>query len=148
MKRLSILIAPLTILAWPQSASAEDFTFDVPVHVASMPRLTQGRVECVVSALPVGADGRFANENLIGRARQAITFGDRGYDGTVTVAFDNTSARPSTDARSYRCSLFGEVLNDSGHPVSLYADTWRYDYPPVAHVPIDREVTVVEANLP
>ena len=148
MIRSNILLISVVVAAVAsQPASATDFTFDVPVHVSNMPRLARGYVECFVSAVPVGGDV-LAVDNVIGRNRTFFDFTDRGYDGTVTVAIDNSSRRSSSEARSYSCSMFGSVLNDSGNPVSVYAETWRFDYPAVTHINVDRETTRIRANLP
>jgi hypothetical protein len=100
---LGLLLAPLT-------ATAADFTFNVPVNVQNQnENIDRGEVQCNVLRAQQTSQNR-----SIGQGVQFFTLDNSGsFQGTLTIAiFANTDEDPA-EARSYTCELkFRDINGD------------------------------------
>ena len=146
MFRPIFLIALAATVASP--ASATDFTFDVPVSISNLPRVTRARIQCFVSNLPAGTDGWAAGDHVIGRSDVWVELTNGSYNGTVTVPVENSGILRSADARGYACTLTGSALNDSGAVVTLHPSIWGRTLSGMGAGTLERETTRLDANIP
>lgn len=147
MKR-SLLLVVATAMVAASPAIAADFTFDVPLRLTNMPGVTSVTVRCLVSRVAAGADGYAATENVIGRNAASVPISGGSYDGTVTVAVDNSSIHPSSEARSYMCYMSGELVDSTGRHFSLNFGDFNRTYETVTGIRLDRYSNEAAGALP
>lgn len=141
------LLAPIAGLCAATTANAADFTFDVPVSVRDVPMVTQVRVECFVSTVPIGGDARAADANVVGRGFTVVDAPAGTFDGTVAVPVENRGVLRSSEARSYGCYIIGLGRSASGTQISL-SGNWSYNLERMTGTPLVSQNLSTEANLP
>lgn len=92
------LFALVTVAVLPQSAAAQDFTFDVPVALVDLPPdITNAQVACYLMNAERGG-------TMIGQGNAWVPISGGAYEGTLSVPV-NATGDPSL-ARAYNCRLF------------------------------------------
>src|SRR5687768_6671795 len=117
-----LLFALVTVAVLPQSAVAQDFTFEVPVALTDLPPdITESSVVCAVTTREHGG-------TAIGwGSTEVVPISDGGYEGTVLVPV-NATGDPSL-VRAYNCRLIlnrveaGTLFNPPDRPGILPYDT-------------------------
>jgi hypothetical protein len=103
---MSSCFAVLATIAFASQASASQFTFLVPVHVANAPAVFSLSVSCSVSDY---------KNNTLATANKLLTpLVNHGYDGTATIAFDVAPGIDPATAAKYDCSLTVDLIDKGG----------------------------------
>ena len=95
----------------PHAAHAQDFTFTVPIRLSNMhPTVTEFRVDCLVSIVPVGGSGPAAAGNILGYGSVThiplVPEGDAmGFSGDVVVRVESDGGLDPALGRSYTCQM-------------------------------------------
>jgi len=117
MKRISLAVrhcmtAGLILLCSAGLAFAEQFIFNVPVALYSLPaNYTGGKVICKCMAVDRTTQGSTGNTKAgqgqyqVGGAEKDFGIGKGTFVGTVTVAFNAISGAHPADATDWSCSL-------------------------------------------
>lgn len=130
------------------AATAADFTFDVPVHLENVPSMTAVAVECLVSRVALGGPYAAGGTNVIGRGSASIAVSGGSYDGTVSVEVNNSSIIPSSEARSYICSMRAAGTARTGATYAASTDNFGSVYELATGQTLERLVVRAEAGLP
>ncbi|NOX82452.1 MAG: hypothetical protein GXP06_05605 [Alphaproteobacteria bacterium] len=94
------IIALAAAIGVSAAASAEDFTFTVPVSVSNLPpEIVSMRVSCSTTAAP--ENGR----RMIGSEAVVVEITEGGFSGDVVVAFDATLRAERHLAVDYSCRI-------------------------------------------
>jgi hypothetical protein len=144
-----LLLAPALaamLLAGP--AAAADFTLDVPVRLENVPSMTEARVSCLISRIPIGGDGISQERHVLGRGSARVPVADGRYDGTVTVEINNSSIIQSSEARSYVCSLDASGRSRTGVPYTASSGNFEEVYETATGQRLERAAVWQEAGLP
>jgi hypothetical protein len=107
----ALLALGLTAIATP--ASAADFTFTVPVAIASVPpEITQFTVECVVTGETTAS--------TVGIGRTTTPMSGGAFSGDVTVEVTASGGADRARASRYMCKLWLSARNPSTREIVTY----------------------------
>jgi hypothetical protein len=100
---MRLLIAPVALAAllWAAPASADDFTFTVPVRIENMSHIEGAQVNC--SVVNQAADGTRRAISLAPSVAVPVTAG--AFNGNITVPVNVSSSYTRADATHWGCTL-------------------------------------------
>ena len=100
MRLLFVPVALAALLLCAAPASAQDFTFTVPVRIENMRHIESANVNCTVLAV-VGVERR----SLSVAPPVAVPIRDGAFRGNITVPVNVSSGYTRSDATNWYCSL-------------------------------------------
>lgn len=130
------------------TATAADFTLEVPVRFANVPSVTGATVDCLISRVEVGGPGGAGGTNVVGRGSAPVPVSGGAFDGTVTVEINSDGIIPASDARSYRCSLRAAGTARTGSTYTASSGNFGDVYTTATGATLDSVTTTVQGNLP
>jgi hypothetical protein len=142
-----ILFSSALVMAAAQPAIAADFTLDVPVRLVNTPGIETLYVECLISRVEAGGVSAAGGSNVVARGRQSVPISGGSYEGTVTVEMDNSSIVPSSEARSYICSMRGVGTARTGTAFTASSGNFADVYLTAMGITLDSVRTTVQGNL-
>lgn len=103
MKVRHLIALPL-LLGAALTASAADFTINVPVELHGLqPQITQVRVNCVVVSTPTFTNNPYVKIGVGLAPAQPVSNGE--FNGSFAVQINAYSNKDPASARSYRCDM-------------------------------------------
>ena len=149
MKRqISFAAVAITALIAATPVAAADFTLDVPVRLQNLPALTSVGVDCLISRVAPGGPYAAGGTNVIGRGSAPVPISGGSFDGTVTVEIDNSSIIPSSEARSYICSMRGSGRATTGTTYTASSGNFQDVYQTATGQTLDRVMVHAEGSIP
>lgn len=121
----------LALMAFATPASAEDFTFIVPVQLSNLPpEVDEMRVGCAALILPTASAGA----RMVGSRTLRVPISGGAYSGDVTVSFDASRPEDLPLVNGYSCEInsfsAGHTSYYAGQPARMFpvspGATYRY----------------------